>query len=121
MSAITTNPDRIRTPTAPAIQAALAEPFERRAFKCKPGAVKGNQALALPYLDARDVADRLDPVLGLDGWQGDYEQLADSSLLCRLRVRIGRTWITRCGVGGPSEQPDAGDRKKAAESDALKR
>jgi hypothetical protein len=121
MSAITTTPDRLRIPTAAAIQAALAEPFDRRVLKCKPGAVKDNQALAMPYLDARDVADRLDQVLGLDGWQDDYEQLADGTLLCRLRVRIGRAWITRCGVGGPSDQTDVGDRKKAAESDALKR
>ena len=121
MSAITTEPVRLRIPTAASIQAALAEPFERRVLKCKPGAVKGNQALAMPYLDARDVADRLDEVLGLDGWQDDYEQLADGAMLCRLRIKIGRTWIVRCGVGGPSEQPDAGDRKKAAESDALKR
>ena len=77
MSAITTEPVRLRIPTAASIQAALAEPFERRVLKCKPGAVKGNQALAMPYLDARDVADRLDGVLGLDGWQDDYEQLAD--------------------------------------------
>ena len=75
----------------------------------------------MPYLDARDVADRLDQVLGIDGWQDDYEQLGDGTLLCRLRVKVGGEWITRCGVGGPSEQPDAGDRKKAAESDALKR
>ena len=121
MNAITTNRDRIRIPTAVAIQAALAEPFERRLLKCKPGAVKGNQALAMPYLDARDVADRLDQVLSLDGWQDDYEQLADGAMLCRLRVKIGRSWIVRCGVGGPSDQPDPGDRKKAAESDALKR
>ena len=75
----------------------------------------------MTYVDARDVADRLDQVLGLDGWQDDYEQLPDGALLCRLRVKVGRTWITRCGVRGPSDQPDAGDRKKAAESDALKR
>jgi hypothetical protein len=119
MSVITTTPAPIDKPAA--IRAALAEPFERRALKCKPGAVKGNQALAMPYLDARDVADRLDAVLGLDGWQDDFEQLPDGALLCRLRVKVGRDWITRCGVGGPSDQPDAGDRKKAAESDGLKR
>jgi hypothetical protein len=120
MSAITTASAPLVKPAA-AIRAALAEPFERRSLKCKPGAVKGNQALAMPYVGARDVADRLDQVLGLDGWQDDYEQLADGAMLCRLRVKIGRAWITRCGVGGPSDQPDAGDRKKAAESDALKR
>jgi hypothetical protein len=121
MSTITTLPERLPIPTAAAIRAALAEPFDRSVLKCKPGVVKGNQALAMPYLDARDVADRLDAVLGIDGWQDDYEQLADGTLLCRLRIKVGDEWVTRCGVGSPSEQPDAGDRKKAAESDALKR
>src|SRR5262249_31196354 len=40
---------------------------------------------------------------------------------CRLRLRIGNRWITKVDVGGPSEQPDGGDRLKAAFSDALKR
>ena len=121
MSTIMTTPDRPRSPTAAALRAALAEPFDPSQLKCKPGVIQGNRALAMPYVDARDVADRLDQVLGLDGWQDDFEQLPDGALLCRLQVKVGGAWITRCGVGSPSEQPDAGDRKKAAESDALKR
>ena len=113
--------DRPPGPTAAAIQTALAAPFDPTLVKCKPGVIQGNRALAMPYLDARAVADRLDQVLGIGGWQDDYEQLPDGALLCRLRVKIGGEWITRCGVGSPSDQPDAGDRKKAAESDALKR
>jgi hypothetical protein len=35
--------------------------------------------------------------------------------------RIRGEWVTKCDVGSPSEQPDAGDRLKAAFSDALKR
>ena len=34
---------------------------------------------------------------------------------------IGDEWVTKMDVGGPSEQPDGGDRMKAAFSDALKR
>ena len=104
MSAITTASDRIRIPTAAAIQrrwpsrsSTVLEVQARRR--------EGRPALAMPYLDARDVADRLDEVLGLDGWQDDYEQLADGTMLCRLRVKIGRTWIVRCGVGGRASSP----------------
>jgi hypothetical protein len=121
MSAIPTTGDRLLLPTAASIRAALAEPFDRTALKCKPGAVRGNQALAMPYLDARDVAERLDQVLGIDGWQDDYEVLPDNSVVCRLRLKIGGEWVTKMDVGGPSEQPDGGDRVKAAFSDALKR
>jgi hypothetical protein len=89
--------------------------------KFKPGAVNANRALALPYVDCRVIQDRLDEVLGVDGWQDDYECLPDGSVVCKLRLRLGAEWITKVDVGGPSEQPDGGDRIKAAFSDALKR
>jgi hypothetical protein len=103
------------------VTAALAAPFDPSEVKHKPGAVSGNRALALAYVDARAIQDRLDEVLGVDGWQDDYECLADGSVVCRLRCRIGGEWLTKVDVGSPSEQPDGGDRLKAAFSDALKR
>lgn len=36
-------------------------------------------------------------------------------------MKIGDTWIAKVDVGSPSDQPDEGDRRKAAFSDALKR
>jgi hypothetical protein len=42
-------------------------------------------------------------------------------VVCELRCRIGGEWISKTDVGSPSEQPDVGDRMKAAFSDALKR
>src|SRR5579864_7120607 len=100
---------------------ALAAPFDPREVKFKPAVVTGNRALALAYVDARVIQDRLDDVLGVAGWQDEYECLPDGSVVCRLRLRLGNEWITKMDVGGPSEQPDAGDRTKAAFSDALKR
>jgi hypothetical protein len=44
-----------------------------------------------------------------------------NGVLGRLRCRVGGEWLAKVDVGGPSEQPDAGDRLKAACSDALKR
>jgi len=72
-------------------------------------------------VDARVIQDRLDDVLGVAGWQDDYECREDGSVVCRLRLRLGDEWITKVDVGAPSEQPDEGDRRKAAFSDALKR
>jgi Rad52/22 family double-strand break repair protein len=100
---------------------ALAAPFDPHAVRFKPGVVSGNRALALVYVDARVIQDRLDEVLGVAGWQDEYECLPDGSVVCRLRLRLGDEWITKMDVGGPSEQPDEGDRRKAAFSDALKR
>jgi hypothetical protein len=106
---------------AKTLMAALAAAFDPSEVKFKPGAVSGNRALALPYVDARVIQDRLDDALGIDGWQDTYNPLPDGSVVCELRCRIGGEWIIKTDVGGPSEQPDGGDRLKAAFSDALKR
>ncbi len=100
---------------------ALAAPFAPAAVKFKPAVVSGNRAMAMAFVDARTVQDRLDEVLGVEGWQDDYEVLADGSVVCRLQVCLGGVWLTKVDVGSPSEQPDDGDKRKAAFSDALKR
>jgi len=114
----------IQTPTpieVSAITHALARPFDLTEVKFKPQTVKNNRALALAYVDARVIQDRLDDVLGVEGWQDEYQLLPDGSVSCRLRLKLGPRWITKMDVGSPSEQPDGGDRLKAAFSDALKR
>ena len=106
------------------IAALLAAPFKPGDVKLKPKLPKGaaNRCLALSYVDARVVQDRLDEVVGIDGWQDEYHAAAR-----RLRamhsssVKIGDEWIVKTDVGSPSEQSDGGDRLKAAYSDALKR
>lgn len=100
---------------------ALAAPFGESEVKFKPQVVRGNRALALAYVDVRAIMDRLDSVLGVENWQDHYELLPDNSVMCRLRIRLDDRWITKTDVGSPSEQPDGGDRLKAAFSDALKR
>ena len=103
------------------ILAALAAPFGLLDLKCKPGPVSGTRAMAIFYIDARAIQDRLDEVMGVAGWADDFDVLPDHSVMCRLKLRIGGEWIVKCDVGGQSEQPDEGDRCKAAFSDALKR
>jgi hypothetical protein len=105
------------------IAARLAAPFDPREVRWKPQTVTkdGKRALAIAYIDARAVIDRLDEVLGIDGWTDAYAVLPDGSTVCTLKARIGDAWISKVDVGGPSEQPDEGDRRKAAFSDALKR
>jgi hypothetical protein len=115
------NPVHVAEAEVEALTQALAAPFDPRAVKFKPAVVSGNRALALAYIDARVIQDRLDDVLGVTGWQDEYECLPDGSVVCKLRLRLGDEWITKMDVGGQSEQPDEGDRRKAAFSDALKR
>jgi len=104
-----------------ALARALAAPFDASEIKFKPQAVKGNRALALAYVDVRAIMDRLDRAVGVENWQDHYQLLPDNSVMCQLQIRIGNRWITKADVGGPSEQPNGGDRLKAAFSDALKR
>src|SRR5262245_25693009 len=104
-----------------ALTKALAAPFAEGEVKWKPQHVSGNRALAVAFVDARVIQDRLDDVVGSENWQDTYECLPDGAVVCRLRVRLGAEWITKTDVGGQSEQPDEGDRRKAAFSDALKR
>jgi hypothetical protein len=106
---------------AEVIAAALAAPFDAAEVKFKPQMVSGNRALAVPFVDARVIQDRLDDVLGVLNWQDNYECLPDGNVVCRLKVRIGGEWIVKEDVGAESEQPDEGDRRKASFSDALKR
>lgn len=103
------------------IAQALSEPFDAREVKFKPQSVKGNRALALAYINCRVIQDRLDSVLGVENWMDEYEILPEGSVVCKLRLKLGEGWVTKSDVGSPSEQPDGGDRLKAAFSDALKR
>src|SRR6476659_10224929 len=115
------SPEQLDSTSVEELTEALASPCDSREVRFKPAVVSGNRALALAYVDARVIQDRLDDVLGVTGWQDEYECLPDGSVVCRLRLRLGEEWITKMDVGGQSEQPDEGDRRKAAFSDALKR
>jgi hypothetical protein len=103
------------------ISQTLGEPFPLEEVRWKPQAVSGNRALAIAYIDARSVMDRLDQTVGPASWQDEYEFLPEGAVLCKLRLRIDGEWIMKQDVGGQSDQQDNGDRLKAAVSDALKR
>lgn len=115
------NSEHKKMAEAKAITLALAEPFQATEVKFKPAVISGGRALALAYVDARVIQDRLDEVLGVENWQDSYKCMDDGSVVCRLRLRIGEQWVTKMDVGGPTETHDTGDRRKAAFSDALKR
>jgi hypothetical protein len=99
----------------------LAEPFDPSEVRWKPAAVSGNRALAIAFIDARTVMQRLDDVLGVTGWADAYRFLPDGSCVCKLSCCVAGHWLSKMDVGGPSEQEDEGDRRKAAASDAIKR
>lgn len=109
--------------TAREIQEALAAPFPANAIEWKPQVVSkdGSKAMAVAYVGARAVMDRLDEVLGIACWQDAYESMPNGTVVCTLSIRINGEWVSRQNVGVPSAQPSAGDQRKSAYSSALKR
>lgn len=76
----------------------------------------GTKALALAYLDARDVMDRLDSVCGSENWQDRYE-FSGSRTICYLSIRVNDEWISKADGAGDTDV----EAEKGAISDALKR
>jgi hypothetical protein len=105
----------------PTIAQRLAEPFDLKFVKFKPQTVSGNRCLAVAYIDVRAVIQRLDAVLGIGGWQDDYEFLANGAVACRLQVHIDGVWVTKTDVGNAGKASAAENQLKATVSDALKR
>jgi hypothetical protein len=102
----------------------LAVPFKEDRIKWKPQSLTKDRkrAMAVAYIDARVVMERLDEVLGPENWQTEYEVLDSGTCVCKLSIRLpSGEWIHKADAGGESDQEDAGDRRKASFSDSLKR
>lgn len=104
-------------PTIEDIKMLFAE-FPREAISWRAQSVtkEGDKALALAYIDARDVMDRLDEVCGAENWQDRYE-FHGPRTICYLSIRIDGEWVTKADGAGDSDV----EAEKGAISDALKR
>lgn len=114
----------------------LAEPFSPDAISWRVGSTNGDKTkgLALAYLDARDVMDRLDLVCGPDGWQNRYSHVGGVTV-CEIGVRVQgphidmhggdaaptvvtpAQWLWKADGAGASDI----EAEKGALSDAFKR
>lgn len=98
---------------------ALRDPFDKADIHWRAQSVtkSGDKALALAYIDARNVMERLDAVVGPDNWQDTYEETAKGRVICTLSLRVNGQWISKAdGAGNTDVEGD-----KGAVSDALKR
>jgi hypothetical protein len=80
----------------------------------------------LCYIDARAVMDRLDSVVGFDGWQANYTPGVGTSIVCNIALRfpviyngnqIGHEWVWKGDGAGATDM----EAEKGALSDAFKR
>lgn len=114
----------------------LKKPFPPEAISWRVGSTTKDKSkgMALAYIDARDVQDRLDAVCGVDGWQCRYVPMHDKKTVCEIGIRMTHTQLTYQGEGNPYgilpsewvwKSDGAGDSdveaEKGALSDAFKR
>jgi hypothetical protein len=109
--------------------AALLAPFPQAEVSFRVGAVSQDKTRgqALAYIDARNVQDRLDAVVGPANWSTQFLPLpTGQGLLCRLSIFVDGRWVAK-EDGTSLEQVAAGDNTKqdmaikALMSDAFKR
>jgi hypothetical protein len=98
---------------------ALRAPFPGNAIHWRAQTMnrEGTSAMALAYIDARDVQERLDEVCGPANWQDSYAETPKGRLICTLQIRIDGEWISKSDGAGDTDVE--GD--KGAISDSLKR
>lgn len=96
----------------------LAAPFppERVSWRVGSTTADKSSGLALAFIDARDVYERLDAVVGVGGWQCRYPH-ADKKTVCEIGIKIGDEWVWKANGAGDSDI----EAEKGALSDAVKR
>lgn len=97
----------------------LAAPFPTESISWRLGSVSEakKKAMALAYIDARDVMDRFDSVVSPGNWQSEYINAGNGATCCRIGVRVDGEWIWKAdGAGQTDVEGDKGQF-----SDALKR
>jgi len=97
----------------------LKEPFKAKEIHWRVGSTSKDKssALALAYIDARDVMKRLDDVLGIDCWQDSYVETPSGRVICTISINVTGQWISKSDGAGDS----AVEGEKGAISDAFKR
>ena len=107
------------------IEAKLAAPFmilgaDKKMYpnhKWKPNTwIKGG-VICVPYIDARQVIERLNDVLGIDGWSNNLIEMSGKGLICELNLMIDGKEISKSNVGTESSFA----KEKGQASDAIKR
>lgn len=97
---------------------ALTAPFPPDRVSWRVGSMTGDKkrGMALAYIDARDVMDRLDAVCGPENWQSRYPHATDKTV-CEIGIKVGDEWVWKAdGAGNTDFEAD-----KGALSDAFKR
>ncbi len=69
-------------------------PEDQLEFKIGATNAEKTKGLALAYVQARAIQDRLDCVVGFHNWQVEYKEIQDG-FICSLAIRIDGEWISK--------------------------
>lgn len=96
----------------------LVAPFKPSQVSWRVGATnkEKTKGLALAYVDARDVMERLDNACGPANWQCRYPH-ANGKTVCEVGIKIDGEWVWKADGAGDSDV----EAEKGALSDAFKR
>jgi len=97
----------------------LSAPFppEAISWRAQQLTQSGDKALALAYIDARDVMRRLDSVVGPENWQDSYVETVKGRVICTLSIRVDGSWVSKSDGAGDTDV----EGEKGGLSDAFKR
>ena len=97
---------------------ALCAPFPVDKISWRVGSTTGDKkrGMALGYIDARDVQDRLDAVCGPENWQNRFSH-ADAKTICEIGIRINDEWVWKANGAGDTDF----EAEKGAISSSFKR
>lgn len=104
---------------------ALLEPFPPEAVSWRVGSTnkEGTRGMALAYIDARDVMERLDAVCGPANWSDYYEvewfpsDTKKMIITCQLSVCVDGEWVSKSDAADNTDI----EAVKGGHSDAFKR
>ncbi len=99
--------------------AALSAEFPRDAVSWRAQSVTkdGSKAMALAYIDARDVMGRLDEVCGPENWKDSYVETPKGRVIATIEIWLDDRWVSKSDGAGDTDIE--GD--KGGISDAFKR
>lgn len=97
--------------------ARLRAPLPNISWRAQTLNQQGNQAMALAYMDARDVMERLDDVCGPANWKDAYTETAKGRVISTISIKIDGEWISKSDGAGDT----AVEGEKGGISDAFKR
>lgn len=97
-------------------QSALLSLKKEIPFRWKVQSARSWGCECVAYIDARQVMDLLDEVMGPENWQDHYREVA-GNVYCDLSLQINDAWITKSDCGSQSNF----EAEKGQASDAFKR